>query len=260
MPKSARLLDLGSGAGAVLEEISGARPDMKLTGVDFVAAPPKAGRKYELKAPVRMEELPYADSTFHAVTSQFGFEYSDMEKAAIEAARVLRPDGSLLFMIHDRSGPIVEHNRERRTALQWALGESGCFEIASRVIASRKLFPLPTPPALDQAVSRARADFPPHSVAIEILSALREIVTDGERESATRSQQRLGWLEDHARHELAMIDALLRVAQDEQGIRSIRDRLSGAGLEIQAPDGLRDPITGLQFAWIVRGLKPTRLS
>ena len=244
----------------MLEEISGARPDMKLMGVDFVATLPKAGHRYQLKAPVRMEELPFADSTYHAITSQFGFEYSDMDKAAIEAARVVRPAGSLLFMIHDHSGPIVEHNRERRSALQWALGESGCFEIAHRVISSRKLFPLPTPPALGQAVSKARADFPPHSVAVEILSALMQIVTDGERESVIRSEQRLRWLEDHARNELAMIDALLRVARDEHGIRCIAEQLSRAGLKIQTLDGLRDPITGLQFAWLIRGLKPMRLS
>lgn len=260
LPRGARLLDLGSGAGAVLEEISRARPDMKLTGIDFVATLPKASRKYQLKAPVRMEELPFADATFHAITSQFGFEYSDMDRAASEAARVVRPGGSLLFMIHDRSGPIVEHNRERRSALHWAIHQSGCFEIAHRVIASRKLFPLPTPPALGQAVSKARTEFPPHSVAVEILSALMGIVTDGERESVSRSEQRLQWLEDHARNELAMIDALLRVAQDEQGILGIAERLSVAGLEIQTPDGLRDPITGLQFARLIRGLKPIGLS
>ena len=244
----------------MLEEISGARPDMKLTGIDFVATLPKASQKYQLKTPVRMEELPFADSTFHAITSQFGFEYSDMDKAAIEAARVLRPGGPLLFMIHDSAGPIVKHNRERRRALQWALDESGCFEIAHRVIASRKAFPLPTPPALGQAVGKARADFPPHSVAVEVLSALMEIVMDGERESVTRSEQRLRWLEDHAGHELAMIDALLRVAQDEQGIRSLAERLIVEGLKTQAPEGLHDPTTGVQFAWLIRGLKPMRLS
>ena len=74
MPRGGRLLDLGSGVGAVLEEVAKARPDLKLIGVDFVEAVPKAKRKFEIKVPVRMEELPFPASRFDSVLSQFGFE------------------------------------------------------------------------------------------------------------------------------------------------------------------------------------------
>jgi SAM-dependent methyltransferase len=256
LPAGSYLIDLGSGTGAVLEEISRSRDDLKLMGVDFAQSLARGSRNYEIRVPVRMEELPFGDSSFDAITSQFGFEYSSMRQTAKEAARVLRAGGKLQFLIHNSGGAIVGQSRKRREALNWALVQSGCFEIAHQVTAMRKSVPTPTPPELRVGVEKARLTFPSEPVAVEILTALLQTLTEGERESAENTQRRLAWLQGHARHELAIIDALLRVAQDDQGILSIVEMLRTEGLQIATPNEVVDESTGVRFAWLLCGSKP----
>jgi hypothetical protein len=105
-------------------------------------------------------------------------------------------------------------------------------------------------------VEKARLTFPSEPVAVEILTALLQTLTEGERESAENTQRRLAWLQGHARHELAIIDALLRVAQDDQGILSIVEMLRTEGLQIATPNEVVDESTGVRFAWLLCGSKP----
>jgi ubiquinone/menaquinone biosynthesis C-methylase UbiE len=113
----ARVLDLGCGAGAVAHELLAARADLQLTGVDFARIPFTLRAHVELLSETPMECLPFAERSFGAAVSQFGFEYSRISESAAELARVLAPGARLSMLVHHASSGIVGHNRARLEAL-----------------------------------------------------------------------------------------------------------------------------------------------
>ena len=93
------VVDLGAGNGAILEVgISSVGADQKhLTwiAVDYADV---ANSKFYREHPeitvhghTSIEDTPLADESVDLAVSQFGFEYSDTEKASIELSRFLRP-------------------------------------------------------------------------------------------------------------------------------------------------------------------------
>ncbi len=105
----AHLLDLASGAGEPAITASGlVGPEGQVTATDIsapmVAAMTDRFARHGL-ANVRcqqadMEALPFADSSFDAVTCRYGLMYAaDPARALAEAARVVRPGGRIAFMV-----------------------------------------------------------------------------------------------------------------------------------------------------------------
>ncbi|MGE0044170.1 MAG: class I SAM-dependent methyltransferase [Hyphomonadaceae bacterium] len=117
LPGEARVLDLGCGAGAVARALLDARADLHVTGIDFARIPFFIQRNVELLADTAMEDLPFADASFPAIVSQFGFEYGHTERAAREMARVLAPGGRFSFITHHAASSIVSFNRARLNVL-----------------------------------------------------------------------------------------------------------------------------------------------
>lgn len=118
-----RVLDLGCGAGAVARLILSARRDVHITGIDFARIPLTIEREVELLSDTAMERLPFADGTFDAVVSQFGYEYSQTEWTVREVARVLGPNARFSLVVHHAGSSIVATNRARLDALVALLGQ-----------------------------------------------------------------------------------------------------------------------------------------
>lgn len=112
-----RVLDLGCGAGAVARALLTGRRDVRVTGVDFAKIPLVIHAQVELLCDTAMESLPFADASFAAAVSQFGFEYAQIDAAAKEMARVLAPGGKLSFLAHHAGSAVVGANRARLSAL-----------------------------------------------------------------------------------------------------------------------------------------------
>ena len=117
LPRGARVLDLGCGAGAVGRMLLAARDDVHVTGVDAATVPRSNLPRMELLSETNMESLPFEGGSFSAVVSQFGYEYSQTDDAAAEVARVLAPGAPLSFLVHHSQSAIVNTNRERRGAV-----------------------------------------------------------------------------------------------------------------------------------------------
>lgn len=120
----ARVLDLGCGAGAVGRSLLAASRDMRVTGIDFAKVPLVIHTHVELLSDTAMEALPFADASFAAVTSQFGFEYSDTARAAQEMARVLAPEGRFSLVAHHATSGIVATDRVNLSAINAIVGPS----------------------------------------------------------------------------------------------------------------------------------------
>lgn len=117
LPRGARVLDLGCGAGAVGRMLLSARDDLRITGVDAARVPRSKLPQMELLSETDMESLPFEDGSFDAVVSQFGYEYSRTQDSADEVARVLSPGAELSFLVHHSQSSIVRANREHLGAV-----------------------------------------------------------------------------------------------------------------------------------------------
>ncbi len=117
LPANARVLDIGCGAGAAARSLLAARPDLRITGIDFARVPAAPEAHIRLLSDTAMEFLPFADSGFDAAVSQFGFEYGRTHKAARELARVLVPGGKFSLAVHHAGSSVVATNRARLNAL-----------------------------------------------------------------------------------------------------------------------------------------------
>jgi SAM-dependent methyltransferase len=100
LPASARLVaDVGAGTGKLTQVIAA-------TGRDVIAVDPDAGMLERLRAVVpgartevgSAERLPLADASVDAVTFGQAWHWVDEEAASAEAARVLRPGGTLALI------------------------------------------------------------------------------------------------------------------------------------------------------------------
>ena len=123
LPEGARVIDLGSGSGAVGRALRSAAPGLHVTGVDVAHIAPSNDPGLELIANVAMESLPFEDGAFAAAVSQFGYEYAAApDAAAAELARVVAPGGSLSFLVHHTDGPIIGAMRRHRRAIEGLCG------------------------------------------------------------------------------------------------------------------------------------------
>jgi SAM-dependent methyltransferase len=251
--RGSRVLDLASGDAAVLERIRSVRPDLKLIGIDSSPRLPPAPKGVTLKPGVAMERLPFPDSHFALVTSQFGFEYGDKARVAKEVRRVLAPGGRIHFVVHHRGGAIVAHNLARRQALSWALIETGYLEKARLLARSRKIAALlPTPDHFKDAPQVARRRFPSQPVAEEFVTAIYQTLVGSRRHSPDEALEVLGLLERRASNEIARINALEKAACDAEQIRAVVQILANAGLEAEPPKAVEEQGGERIFAWLVK--------
>lgn len=248
LPRGARVLDLGTGNGVVLAQMAQARKDLRLTGVDSATSLPRPSGKLRLMAGVAMEDLPFADDSFEAVVSQFGYEYGDTAQSAREVARVIAPEGSFLFLGHRLDGPIVAHNRARAEALLWAIQGSGLFDRARALASARRTLPLPTPPSFRQAVADAAQRFSRGSVATEIAQAVLQSLALPPHDSLAAIRE----IERKAKAELLRLNALLAAARDEKGAVALAEELRAAGLQSDKPVSVVNR-SGQPFAWKLAG-------
>lgn len=257
LPRRTAVLDLGTGAGAVLALLGASRPDLELIGIDSIASLPGVPAAGQIRTGVRMEALPFADASFDAACSQFGFEYSDMDLAAKELARVLKPASPMRLVVHDRDGPIVRQSASRLEALRWAVEGNDFFANAERLVHVRMVTPLPTPASFQQAVAAARKSFPQEPVASDLLSALHAILVAGERRTQGTGAE-IRSLRDRASNEIATLSALMRAAHDRVRMASLVDLLKETGIDARDPVALAEPQHGLAFAWALDGARRAR--
>ncbi len=118
-----RILDLGTGNGSLASRAAAVgstkqRP-FTIEAVDLADIDPHRflPAKRDILSDIRfrgrtaMESLPFGDGTFDAVVSQYGIEYSDLDRSIPEALRLLAPLGRLRLLLHAEDGVLAERCR-----------------------------------------------------------------------------------------------------------------------------------------------------
>ncbi|APE28514.1 class I SAM-dependent methyltransferase [Aurantiacibacter gangjinensis] len=240
LDKGARVLDLATGDGVVLSMLAEGRADLDLTGVDRATALPPAPKGTTLRGGIGMEDLPFEDDSFDAVTSQFGFEYGDIERVAAELARVLRPGGRLGLLTHRLNGPIVAHNRQRKIQILWAIEEQDLIAKARASLAARDAGVGEIPPAIAEAPQAGKAAHGDGSAAWEIAEATRQTLHMGRRDERKKVEAILDEIEAQAKNELGRIASLEDAAAVASDADRVVDVLAEAGLQFSSEAMLTD--------------------
>lgn len=253
VPRRGRVLDLGTGDGAALDKMKSVRSDLKLVGVDSSPVLPPTPKGMLFKAGVAMESLPFADASFEAVISQFGFEYGDTPAVTREVGRVLRPGGTLQFIVHHQEGAILKHNQGRLSGLAWAARDSGLLPKARALVAARAVAPLPTPQLFKDAPAQARARFPGQAVAEEFAQAILQTLELSRGASPAEALDVLRILEERAAYESERIEALASAVCGRERLAEIAAGFGQVGIRIDEPEELRESRGGQPFAWRLSG-------
>lgn len=244
-----RVLDIATGDARVLRWLKKVRPDLKLTGVDAAPILPPPPQGCTVKPGVAMECLPFADTSFDLVTSQFGFEYGDTATAAAEIARVLKPRGNVALMLHRGDGPILAHNLARRKALHWAVEDQKVLDVArqavmlpgtGRLIAGK----------LGIIAAEGARQFGAQSPAWEVPEAARQTVVLGLQRHPANVSAALAALEELARDELARIASLERACAVAEAREQMLGALQKVGLVERTTQPIRD-FTGCAIADLI---------
>ncbi|HIY71798.1 MAG TPA: class I SAM-dependent methyltransferase [Candidatus Luteimonas excrementigallinarum] len=135
-----KLLDIGTGNGALplltWELRSTRSPAMDAVDIADVAPawlsdlPSEQQNRIRFHASTRAEHLPFADACFDLVCSQYGFEYTDTAAASMEAARVLRPGGTLALVMHHSDSQLAAVAAAETSATETLCAPGGLLESA----------------------------------------------------------------------------------------------------------------------------------
>jgi SAM-dependent methyltransferase len=256
LPRGAKVLDLATGDGRVMGWLLERRRDLKPTGVDYVHQLPPPPRGSKVRPGVAIELVPLPDQSFDAITSQFGFEYGEIEAAARELVRLLRAKGRFRLLVHHAAGAVVRHNIKRAEGLKWASEQSGAVANARNLVSARSVANVPTPASFRELVGEARARFGPASGAEEFTLALFQILESGRGARPHQVVSAISELRQLAGDEIARIAALEKAAADSGKIKKIIALLGAAGACVDPLRKIAESEGAPPFAWLVDGHRP----
>jgi SAM-dependent methyltransferase len=178
LPDGARILDLctGNGAAALLaaetaRERAGHFRIVAVDGADIDPAAHVSRHEEDYAAIIflrdtQVEALPFPSAGFGAVISQYGIEYSDLDRSLPEAARMVAPGGRLRLVVHAADGRVAADSRKVIGEADLLLDEIGLPGAAARCF--RGVLAAERDPAPDEgAREEAGASFAAFQTALE---------------------------------------------------------------------------------------------
>lgn len=163
----ARVLDIASGNGPLPRLLLNLRErsDLVCDAVDLAeltprwleTLPPKERERLRFHSGCPAESLPFADGSFDLVVSQWGIEYSDLDRAIPELLRVLKPGGAVRLLLHHQQALPVVLAAEEIAHLEWLLQPDGFMQVCGNMLAPMALAASPEGRARLQLDAQANA-------------------------------------------------------------------------------------------------------
>jgi SAM-dependent methyltransferase len=114
-----QVLDIGCGTGVAARSLIGANSALRVVGIDVAQVRTRNDDpRVRILPGQAIEATPFPDASFGAAVSQFGYEYSEVQAAAKELARVLQPGARFSFIVHHSESWIVRGDRLHNRALR----------------------------------------------------------------------------------------------------------------------------------------------
>ncbi len=233
---STRLLDLGSGKGALLA-LAAESGWTRLQGCDLA----RLDTPLPIAGGIDLRAVPYRDLAFDLVVSQFGLEYAGLDAAADEAARVC--SGAMMLLVHAQEGELCHQSREQALQCRWLIEELGFFARLAQHFAAPTM-------ATAAGINHALGD-----MARAAATAANRSLLDGVIAAATGLQDgpdpRAGaaMLERDVAGYGARLDAMVEAAPDALAVAGLSKRLSAHGFTVRVDDECHG---GALFArWVI---------
>lgn len=144
LPAQGRVLDIGTGNGPLPRLLLSLaqRSDLQCDAIDLATvAPPwlkelsaEQSQRIRFHSNCRAEQLPFASQSFDLVVSQWGLEYSELEKSLPEVLRVLKPGGSVQLLLHHADALPVQLAVHELDHLDWLLRTSPYLDMVARML------------------------------------------------------------------------------------------------------------------------------
>ncbi len=238
MPDGARVLDVATGSGAVLAIASEHNSSFALHGVDQADIGTDGPGKSTLHPNCAIEALPFEDSSFDAITSQYGFEYSDTPQTITELARVAAPGAALKLLVHARDGEVHKATSARLKRIKTLMQGKKNLITATRELCD--LNPAYTPaPKLKKLEKKFRSqcvelrakfsDAPPDDAALYAVGYLHDLVANRHRYDPADTLRCITELNDDTNAYAFRIRSMLSAAQSEEDMLEIAKQLTEAG-------------------------------
>ena len=167
LPSAARVLDVATGNGALprllLKDCPSANVSCDAVDIASIAptwlsaASPVDRGRVHFQGQVDAGLLPFSDSSFDLVISQYGFEYTDVERTLPEVLRVLARAGSIALVLHHSGGRPVTLAGVELAHLDWLMKLGGLFDGAAALLEPMAL--------ASTAQGRALLDGDPRAIA-----------------------------------------------------------------------------------------------
>jgi SAM-dependent methyltransferase len=153
LPPAARILDIGTGNGAIAliaKEAAGAiGRHYEIHGTDLAQIDPARDVKdgvnlfagITFHASVPTEQLPFPAAAFDAVSGQYALEYTRVEQALGEIHRVLNDGGVAQFVLHHDDSIIVHNARESLKHTDLVLNDTKIFRKLRRHVEAERQSP-----------------------------------------------------------------------------------------------------------------------
>lgn len=262
LPDGARILDLCTGNGAVAllaaETARTNERNFRIVAVDQADIDPASHvsrheedyRAIIFLRDTEVETLPFPSGGFGAVISQYGLEYSDLERSLPEAVRMVAPGGRLRLVVHAADGRVAADSRKVIAEADLLLDEIGLTAAARRcftALAAVERVPDPT----EAARHEANAAFAAFQTALERTAGQVSGAEDQamfrnsgavlldcfQRRDRLEVDQLLSKVDEiegeilaHRGRLLALVDAAL----DKTGVEALAGRLSQLGAAVCA--------------------------